>query len=188
MKNTMERVVAEEDLADPPPPLLFILSLSFSILLSPFSLFSAVWPSLLLSFVSSEGRRAMDAEAEVVVDVVDSNGSDEGEGRGERGGGDIRIFLSVHLHLCNVEVGCRWSGRILFLLFAFFIFVFFLLFVLGVEEVGGEIGGAVEARRKMKEQAFLMRLGEWLVAKVVCILTIIKCFVINEKRIQEGDG
>ena len=30
-------------------------------------------------------------------------------------------------------------------------------------------------------------LGEWLVAKVVCILTIIKCFFINEKRIQEEE-
>ena len=114
----------------------------------------------------------MDAEAEV---VVDSDGSDEEEGRGKvvvvggtvsvvvagissitlyvfinkirkdgegrkgvkkgreekrrgdkRGGRDIRVFLSVHLHLCNVEVGCRWSGGVLFLLFAFFLFVFFL--------------------------------------------------------------
>ena len=56
------------------------------------------------------------------------------------------------------------------------------------EAGGGDVdGGAAEAEED--EGAFLMRLsGEWLVAKVVCILTIIKCFFfLKEKRIQEEE-
>ena len=53
------------------------------------------------------------------------------------------------------------------------------------EGVGGDTDGGAVVAEEDEEAGCL--LGEWLVAKVVCILTIIKCFFINEKRIQEEE-
>ena len=45
----------------------------------------------------------------------------EEEAREEEG---TYVSFSIYLHLCNVEVGCRWSSRILsFSLFSFSLFV-----------------------------------------------------------------